>query len=208
MACSSRIAVMSALGMGTELGCLLSAPRGRRHEEGEFLRRIVRLIRHPSSRAYGTAGWSLIRSWSRKISTVLYVPFDPYLLADISRRQGVVGLVEDDVMVGMDGALLPQGTFEGQSRAAASDGASLRQGRRDRAFFFVVPWISMPISSLHQWRARSLASLISVKVLPARRCLLDDRHGPFDLSLMFGISHLCRIGDKADSAAPCRHRRS
>lgn len=42
----------------------------------------------------------------------LHGPLHPHLPADVSRRQGIVGSVEDDVVVGMDGALLPEGPLE------------------------------------------------------------------------------------------------
>lgn len=60
-----------------------------------------------------------------------------------------------------------------------------------------MPWTSCPISSLHHESARSLASWISAKVLPARSCCLTDRDSPFNLSLLPGVPCFRRIGDKA-----------
>src|SRR5271157_5623239 len=101
--------------MRTELGCLLPAPGRRRHEKGELLGRVVRLIRHPPSRAMGT-GMNLDALLVQEDLGDFLGSLRPYFLSNIPRRQRVVGLVEDDVVVGVDGALLPQRALEGGRR--------------------------------------------------------------------------------------------
>lgn len=142
----------------------------RCRREGELFGRIVRLVRHPCSRQ-GRPGVQLYPLIVEEDLHRFVRPLHPDLLPDVSRRQGIVGFIENDMMVRMDGASLPGWVFEGCFGQRLQ--LVLLFGKEDRVGFSLRRAVDLlPDLFLHQESARSLASRILVKVLPARSCCL------------------------------------
>ena len=137
-----------------------------------------------------------MRSWLRKISTSLFVPF-AYLPADEARGEGIVGFVEDDMVVGMDGAFLPEGTLEGKRRQRCEMRLLFRE--EGGIGFFLRGSVELHPDLVPAPVEGPLVGFIDVFEGPSgKQVFAHGRHSALHFSFVPGHHHLRRVGDKTE----------
>jgi len=188
--------------MGAEPGGLPPTPRRCRHEEGELLRRIVGVVRYPLPGTVGP-GMDLDALVVEEDLHGLPGPLRPHLPADVSRRQGVVGSVEDDVVVGMDGALLPEGPLEGRVRKGRETMLLLRE--EDLVGPFLRRAVDLPSDLLPAPVKGAVVRLGDIPEDPAgEEVLPDGGNDALHLALVLRRPYPGGIGDEAEVALHVR----
>jgi hypothetical protein len=181
-------------GVGPNAGGLGSAVGRGGHQIGQLFRRVVAKIRSPGSGAQGT-GMGFDQLLVQKDADQLAAASGPHLPADKAGRQGVVGAVKDDMVIGMDRAFLPERTLKGlrgkrfqTSRLFALEdfkGAPFRRSMNLPADFLPAP------------DHGPLIRLVDVLEGPARQQVLThDRYVSFHFPFMPSQAHLGGVGHK------------
>jgi hypothetical protein len=180
------------LGLGADLRCLCSAIGGGRHKVGQFLRRIIRVIGYKCPGEQRPAV-GLDQLFIQKDMNQAAASPHPNLLSDKTGGERVKRAVKDDMMIGMNSTLFPLGTFERFRRKRLQTGS----------FFFLENLKGTPLRGAVKLHAdllpapgkRPFVGLIDVPKISARQEMPPhDSHHPFHLSLVFGFSHLGRVG--------------